>query len=139
MNSKERAVCVCFNGSRVLLMRRLRGGRRYTVLPGGGIEPGETPFQAAARELAEETGLVASVTSHLTTVDHDDRRAHYLLMAALPGEPTLGGPEALTESNDNRYWLKWIPVDELADEPLVPKEARDIVLGAFAAGRPDGG
>lgn len=138
MNLKERAVCVCFDGSRVLLMRRLKGGRSYTVLPGGGIELGETPAQAAVRELAEETGLVATVVGDLVTVDHDDRRAHYLLMTALPGEPILGGPEALAESADNRHWPRWVPVAELPDEPLVPEEAREIVLRAFSESVPNG-
>jgi len=138
MNPKERAVCVCFDGPRVLLMRRLKEGRRYTVLPGGGIEPGETPAQAAVRELAEETGLVATVTGELATVDHDDRRAHYLLMEALPGEPTLAGPEAVAETEDNRYWPGWVPVSELADEPLLPEEAKEIVLRAFAESLTDG-
>lgn len=138
MNPRERAVCVCFDGPRVLLMRRLKEGRRYTVLPGGGIEPGETPAQAAVRELAEETGLVATVTDDLVTVDHDDRRAHYLLMVATPGEPTLGGPEALAESEDNRYRPGWVPVAELAHEPLLPEEARAIVLRAFAESLTDG-
>ncbi|HZG04795.1 MAG TPA: NUDIX domain-containing protein [Streptomyces sp.] len=38
-----------------LLMVRVRG-RDCWELPGGGIEPGETPRQAAVRELWEETG-----------------------------------------------------------------------------------
>ncbi|HEX5569245.1 MAG TPA: NUDIX domain-containing protein [Streptomyces sp.] len=38
-----------------LLMARVRG-RDCWELPGGGIEPGETPRQAAVRELWEETG-----------------------------------------------------------------------------------
>nr|WP_295010704.1 NUDIX domain-containing protein [uncultured Microbacterium sp.] len=96
------------------------------------------PERAALREFAEETGLVAAVIGDVATVDHDDRRAHYLLMAALPGEPTLGGPEALAESEDNRYWPVWVPVAELADEPLVPEEAREIVLRAFAESVTDG-
>ncbi|MFI6069039.1 NUDIX hydrolase [Micromonospora sp. NPDC051227] len=34
-----------------------RPGHRYWFTPGGGLDPGEAPAVAAARELAEETGL----------------------------------------------------------------------------------
>ncbi|GAA5227298.1 8-oxo-dGTP diphosphatase [Paeniglutamicibacter antarcticus] len=51
-------------GNRVLLGMKLRGfGAGHIVAPGGKIEPGEKPAQAAARELQEETSLVAESAS----------------------------------------------------------------------------
>jgi 8-oxo-dGTP pyrophosphatase MutT (NUDIX family) len=49
-------------------------GKRVTGLPKGGMEAGETPEQAAAREVREETGVVATVVSPLGDVRYTYRR-----------------------------------------------------------------
>jgi 8-oxo-dGTP pyrophosphatase MutT (NUDIX family) len=49
-------------------------GRRVTGLPKGGLEPGETPEEAAAREVREETGITATVRVPLGDVTYWYRR-----------------------------------------------------------------
>jgi ADP-ribose pyrophosphatase YjhB (NUDIX family) len=54
-------------GARNLLMVDRGDGYGWAV-PGGHVEPGETPLQAALRELAEETGLDAMSLTHVYMV-----------------------------------------------------------------------
>lgn len=51
-------LCMLVRDDAVLLGRKKRGfGEGRVVGPGGKLEPGELPVDAAAREVAEETGL----------------------------------------------------------------------------------
>ena len=49
----------------VLLVRNSYGRRHLWVLPGGGLGRGEAPADGAARELREETGLIAEALTRL--------------------------------------------------------------------------
>ena len=48
--------------------RRAADGSRVLALPKGHVDPGETPMQAAAREVREETGVVAEPVRELRRV-----------------------------------------------------------------------
>ncbi len=57
------AVLALTDEQRVVLARQFRPGPRRILdeLPGGGVDAGESPATAAARELVEETGYVGKV------------------------------------------------------------------------------
>src|ERR1700744_3544351 len=57
---------VVVRGSELLVITP--AGKQVTGLPKGGMEAGETPEQAAAREVREETGVSATVVEPLGDV-----------------------------------------------------------------------
>ena len=56
-DSWQGAGALIFNDMGQVLLTRQNYGGRYYALPGGAIEPGETPHAAAIREVLEEAGV----------------------------------------------------------------------------------
>jgi 8-oxo-dGTP pyrophosphatase MutT (NUDIX family) len=78
------------------------------AFPGGSADPGETPPEAAAREVAEEAGVLldpAALTpwSRWITPEFEPRRFDtYFYLAPLPPG---ADPQALTSESDDAAWV----------------------------------
>lgn len=135
------AVAIVRDGT-VLVGRRVRppavrGGWEF---PGGSVEPGETPQQAAVREAREELDVDVELTGTLGTVPIRRRMWLTVFTSVLTsGEPVVTG------SHDQ---LRWVGVDDLAglawlapDRPLL-EPLRAVLLAAApstGAAASDGG
>ncbi len=112
---RHRATVFVLDKNRVLLIHRFKNGNEYYVIPGGGIEEGETPSDAAVRELKEETSLGIVLGEKIGELEEDSNRQYFYVAKSWTGTPTLGGPEAERNSPDNSYRLEWIPIEKLRD------------------------
>ena len=61
MQYKGRAQCLVVRDNKILMMKNRQDGDEWFCTPGGGIEPGETPEQAALRELREECNVSGTI------------------------------------------------------------------------------
>lgn len=105
----------------LLLTRRAAGlsshGGQW-ALPGGRIDPGETPRQAALRELHEEVGLQLGPDAVLGTLDDYASRSGYVITPVIVW---AGKADALRPNPDEVASVHRIPVGEFLrpDAPLL--------------------
>lgn len=125
--AKRRAAVVALRDDQVLVIRRVKYGRRYAVLPGGGVELNERAQDAALRALVEETGLSGEVLRPLWSLEHVDRHADYFLVAVPVSPMAMSGPELRGISAENTYEPCWISVSDVDLENLQPTSIRDLV------------
>ncbi|HTU30411.1 MAG TPA: NUDIX domain-containing protein [Solirubrobacteraceae bacterium] len=120
----------------IVPVKRAGDGRRVLGLPKGHPDGDETPEQAATREVAEETGVVASLVEELGDVEYDyergGRRIHkvvrFFLFDYRSGD--------LADHDHEIEEARWMALAEAARELTFPGE-REILQRALSRGAAD--
>ncbi len=119
---------VVWRESAVLLVRRAKPPRAgLWSLPGGGQELGETVFDAAKREVREETGLDITVLGLIDVVDiilpgPDDGIEYHYTLIEVAAEAHAGVPVAA----DDAEAVTWAEADDLQTLGVSDETARII-------------
>ncbi len=112
------ALVVAWRDGRVLVGRRAPGAHLGGLweFPGGKVRVGESPEQAARRELREETGLGGGSLEPLLVVLHDygDRRLRLHCFLSREPEGQLRRTEPAFE---------WVVPERLTELPMPPANA----------------
>jgi 8-oxo-dGTP diphosphatase len=129
---------------RVLLTERRPGkdAAGFWELPGGQVEPGESPVQAAARELLEEVGVHADELAPWRVYEHDFPskrvRLHWFNVRRWSGEPK--GREGQRVAWVDPAWPTvgpLLPSNELAMATLALPELVGVARVNHAPGAPE--
>lgn len=110
----------------MLMVRHVHDGRDYWTFPGGGIEAGESVFEAAKREVLEETNLDLDPLDLIHSFESDENETHCVLMQPpqmlIP--PKLGGDpeeEGLPPEERMLRDVAWRLVIEVNHHPIIAR------------------
>ena len=118
----------------LLLVRHVKGDRTYWLLPGGGVDYGETLGEALLREIKEETNLDTELGELVMVNDSIPPDGHrhvvnlYFTARVTGGELRKGAESNLAE-------LRFVPFEELETIEFYP-DIRPWLLPALRAGFP---
>ena len=122
-------VIVLDEENRILMVKHEHPERTVWMVPGGGIEEGESSAQAAVREVLEETGLqveIGGLIWHVEEVSERGQRfVNFLRATVTGGQMKLGHDPELGDSEQVLADIRFMSREEVAAlENLYPEFLR---------------
>jgi len=104
------AAIITSEGRVLMVRRRVKEGELSWQFPAGGIEPGETPEEAAVRETLEETGVKVEAERLIGQRIHPKtgREMSYTACRVIDGEAHVADADELDA-------VAWVSLEEIPD------------------------
>jgi len=124
-----RAAVILIENGQVALIERHRQGQHYFTFPGGHVDTGEAPEQAAVREVQEELGLKVVIRQLLAQAWWQGKPQYYYLVEAVGGQFGTGTGEEMHGRLPEKgsYRPTWVPVEDLHRLPVMPPAMAELI------------
>jgi len=129
MNDKKqirnRMAVVIVEQEKILLVQHEKYGRKYWLVPGGGVEFGESLAETGRRELLEETGLEVEIGDLLFIIESIPADGHRHVINYFYTGRLRGGELKLGEDDVLRD-VQWHLIEDLPHLVMYPDVTREL-------------
>lgn len=110
----------------ILMVKQHHESRDLWMLPGGGVEEGESTLEAAKREVLEETGIEIEIERLVWFMEEAEERGqrfvNFFLAEKTEGIPVLGMDPEFDENNQILRDVKFVKIEDVKNlDNLYPK------------------
>lgn len=118
---RNRASAIVFRGDKILMEKVTYRGNTFHIVPGGGIEEGETPEEAAIRELSEECGVTGEIVRPLNIIKRLEGNTEYFFEVKIPddAEVSLGYDPEMPKESQALEEVSWKSIHEISKADAV--------------------
>ena len=139
---RKAARAIIIKDGKIVITHRNKFGMEYYILPGGGVDLGETIEQALYRELSEEACVQVANPRPVFT-EHSGEpygTQHIFLCDYVSGEPALHPDSAeakIHAMGKNLYQPMWMDLEEFAKVKVRSEHIKQAILKCLREGWPD--
>ncbi len=134
-----RAAILLLQDDKIALIERHRQGLHYFTFPGGHVDDGEAPEQAAIRETKEELGLDVVLKNLVAKIGWQGKWQYYYFAEVTGGLFGTGTGEEMHRPQPEKgtYQPMWMPLTELLRQPVKPLQMAELVVRFAKEGWPE--
>jgi 8-oxo-dGTP diphosphatase len=111
-----RAQCIVHRKNKVLMAKHRLHGKEWWCLPGGAVEAGETPAEAAIRELKEECGVHGTIVLETARYGDSAQDLCYTYLVDIGDQAVCTGSDPeFPEDGQILVEVRWMALSEIPE------------------------